>query len=91
MRDGCRGYQHLDGAAFHLVGVYVRRILKSEKVADLPVQQSMKVALALNLKTAKTLGIHSLRRCRSVPSKSANVAYWQHSTAVATIIKYVRC
>ena len=57
MRDGCRGYQHLDGAAFHLVGVYVRRILKSEKVADLPVQQSMKVALTLNLKTAKTLGI----------------------------------
>ena len=57
MRDGCRGYQHLDGAAFHLVGVYVRRILKSEKVADLPVQQSMKVALALNLKTAKTLEI----------------------------------
>jgi len=57
LRDGCRGYQHLDGAAFHLVGVYVRRILKSEKVADLPVQQSMKVALTLNLKTAKTLGI----------------------------------
>ena len=63
--------------------------LKSEKIADLPVQQSMKVALTLNLKTAKTLD--SLRRCRSVPSKSANVAYWQHSTAVATIIKYVRC
>jgi len=45
------------GLHFHLVGVYVRRILKSEKAADLPVQQSMKVALTLNLKTAKTLGI----------------------------------
>jgi putative ABC transport system substrate-binding protein len=40
-----------------LVGVYVGRILKCEKVADLPVQQSTKVAPTLNLKTAKTLGI----------------------------------
>jgi putative tryptophan/tyrosine transport system substrate-binding protein len=36
---------------------YVDRILRGDKPADLPVQQSTKVELFLNLKTAKSLGI----------------------------------
>ena len=49
------GASNRDG--YHLMGGYAGRILSGEKPSDLPVQQAARLEMALNLKTAKALGL----------------------------------
>jgi putative ABC transport system substrate-binding protein len=54
---GLMSYAASDIDQFHRTAVYVDRILKGEKPADLPVQEPVRFELVINLKTAKPLGL----------------------------------
>jgi len=54
---GLMSYSANDAESYKRAAVFVDKILKGAKPADLPVEQPMKFELVINLKTAKQIGL----------------------------------